>query len=122
MGKIKILRRRKTYIGKEKNIHKNLPSVNEIDWEGLEEENPRDWLLDSHNIGNAIMECLMENNPEGVMEVISMYLRALNKEKFRQKSDIGKSTYYYLMKNKNPTIKTLAKLVHAMVDKKNITP
>lgn len=64
--------------------------------EGLAEESPREWLLNPKNIGNAIMECLVENDPEGVVEVIGIYLRALNKEKFRKKAEIGKSTYYYL--------------------------
>lgn len=118
MGKVKISPRRKTFIAKEKTIHKeekDLPSINEMNMEGITEVRPREWLLNPNNIGKAIMECLMENDPEGVIEVISIYLRALNKEKFRQKADIGKSTYYYLMKSKNPTIKTLAKIVHSMV-------
>ena len=95
---------------------KDLPSIKDINMEGLKEERPREWLLNPNNIGKAIMECLMENDPEGVVEVISIYLRALNKEKFRQKAEIGKSTYYYLMKSKNPTIKTLAKIVHSMAN------
>ncbi|WP_042280534.1 hypothetical protein [Candidatus Protochlamydia sp. R18] len=91
---------------------KDLPTL--TNFEGLIEDKPREFMLNSQNIGNAIMECLMENDPEGVIEVISIYLRALNKEKFRKKAEIGKSTYYYLMKSKNPTIKTLAKIVYSM--------
>lgn len=113
MGKIKISPRGKTYTRKEKKLcDKELPSL--TNFEGLIEDKPREFILDPQNIGNAIMECLQENNPEGVIEVIGIYLRALNKEKFIQKAEIGKSTYYYLMKSKNPTIKTLAKIVHSM--------
>lgn len=93
---------------------KDFPSINEINMEGITEVHPRKWLVNPNNIGKAIMECLMENDPKGVIEVIGIYLKALNKEKFRQKADIGKSTYYYLIKSKNPTIKTLAKIVHSM--------
>lgn len=93
-------------------ISKNLPSIE--DFEGAERVDTRAYLLNPENVGEAILDCLLNNDPEGVVEVISIYLRALNKEKFRQKAEIGKSTYYYLMKSKNPTIKTLAKIVHSM--------
>jgi DNA-binding phage protein len=113
MGKIKISPRQKTSTKREKMTpNKKLPTL--TNFEELIEDKPREFILNPQNIGNAIMECLMENDPEGVIEVISIYLRALNKEKFRQKAEIGKSTYYYLMKSKNPTIKTLAKIVHSM--------
>lgn len=113
MGKIRISPRQKTYTRKEKRLCENeLPTLNNL--EGLIEDKPTDFILNSQNIGAAIMECLMANDPEGVIEVITIYLKALNKEKFRQKAEIGKSTYYYLLKSKNPTIKTLAKIVHSM--------
>jgi len=47
------------------------------------------------------------------MEVIEMYLEALQKTHIVEKSPVSKSTLYYSLKSKNPTIKTLAKLVHA---------
>ena len=70
-------------------------------------------LADENFIGKAIIECLRNNDPEGVMEVIEIYLGALEKTKFVQKSHVPKSTLYHSLKSKNPTIKTLAKLVHA---------
>jgi DNA-binding phage protein len=70
-------------------------------------------LTDENFIGKAILECLVNNDPEGVMEVIGIYLNALEKTKFVQKSHIPKSTLYHSLKSKNPTIKTLAKLMHA---------
>lgn len=70
-------------------------------------------MTDENFIGKAILECLRNNDPEGVMEVIEMYLEALEKTRFVKKSQVPKSTLYYSLKSKNPTIKTLAKLVHA---------
>ena len=70
-------------------------------------------IIDENFIGKAILECLRKNDPEGVMEVIKMYLEALEKTQFVQKSCVPKSTLYHSLKSKNPTIKTLAKLVHA---------
>ena len=70
-------------------------------------------LLDPNLIGSAIMQCLIENDPEGVMEIIEDHLYALNKSKFLREADVPRSTMYQLLKRKNPTIKTLAKIMYA---------
>jgi len=59
----------------------------------------------------AILECLRNNDPEGVMEVIGIYLNALNKAKLIEEGEIAKSTFYHSLRSKNPTLKTLAKMV-----------
>ncbi len=69
--------------------------------------------MDENRIGKAILECLRNNDPEGVMEIIQIYLETLEKIQFMKKADVPKSTFYHSLKSKNPTIKTLAKLVHA---------
>lgn len=74
---------------------------------------PTKELLDENFIGLAIMECLKNDDPEGVIEVIQAHLNALNKARFSKAADLPRSTMYHLLKSKNPTIKTLAKLVHA---------
>ncbi len=70
-------------------------------------------LLDPDLIGSAIMQCLIENDPDGVMEIIEGHLYALNKSKFLRDADVPRSTMYQLLKRKNPTIKTLAKIMYA---------
>lgn len=70
-------------------------------------------LLNPDLIGSAIMQCLIENDPEGVMEIIEDHLYALNKSKFLKEADVPRSTMYQLLKRKNPTIKTLAKIMYA---------
>lgn len=73
---------------------------------------PTEELLDENFIGKAILECLQNNDPEGVMEVVAIYLNALNKAKSAQDVNLSRSTLYHSLKKKNPTIKTLAKLIH----------
>src|SRR5437762_1442881 len=80
---------------------------------GLIPYSPLKELTDEKFIGKAILECLENNDPEGVREMIEIYLNALEKTQFVQRSRVPKSTLYYSLKSKNPTIKTLAKLVHA---------
>lgn len=79
----------------------------------IKEWNPGIELTDRANIGKAIVECLENNDPEGVMEMISIYLEAVNKSKTTKAVGLHRQTMYSALKHKNPTIKTLAKLMHA---------
>lgn len=82
---------------------------------GVRVSNPREELLDEELIGRAIWECLKNGDSEGVVEVVSIYLEAVNKTQIARESDMARSTMYHILKSKNPTVKTLAKLVHACV-------
>ena len=106
MGKAKTSREQKKSL-------KNTSKVKIKNNSGLISYDPVKEITDENFVGKAILECLRNNDPEGVMEVIEMYLEALQKTQFVQKSQIPKSTLYHSLKSKNPTIKTLAKLVHA---------
>lgn len=70
-------------------------------------------ILDGKLFGRAIFECLQNNDPDGFIEIISGYLEVLNKSQSTTETKPSRSTLYDSLKNKNPTIKTLAKLVHA---------
>ncbi|MGE0670227.1 MAG: hypothetical protein AB7H48_01280 [Parachlamydiales bacterium] len=69
-------------------------------------------LINPQQTALAILECLQNNDPEGAMEMITIYLDALNKTRLRQKTKLPKSTMYSALKHRNPTIKTLAKIMH----------
>ncbi len=106
MDKIKTLKKHETYLEKLSSL-----DLNKI--HGVSRERPLIHLTDEKKMGQAILECLKNNDPEGVMEMIAIYLNALNKAKLREKGNLPKSTLYHSLKNKNPTIKTLAKLVYS---------
>lgn len=82
----------------------------------IREHNPLAYILDENNIARGILECLKNNDPEGVMEIIEIYLGALNKAQFLKEAHVPRSTMYNLFKNRNPTVKTLAKIVHASTE------
>lgn len=112
MGKIVISAKRKVVSKKLKAASKNEILCLE-DFEGIgKEHNPLNYLTNPKNLGVAIVECLENNDPEGVMEVISIYLEAVNKTKFSQTNELHRQTLYSALKHRNPTIKTLAKLMH----------
>ena len=80
--------------------------------EGLTRFSPLDDLVDPKSTALAILECLQNNDPEGVMEMIAIYLNALNKAKLRRRTNLPKSTLYSTLRHRNPTIKTLAKIMY----------
>lgn len=79
----------------------------------ISEYDPLPNLLDKDKLGAAIAECLFDNDTEGLMEVIEGYLYAVNKANLLKKANLSKSTFYHSIKSKNPTIKTLAKIMSA---------
>ncbi len=76
---------------------------------------PTKALLNEEKIGRAIWECLKEGDSEGVIEIIQMHLEAVNKTRLAKEAHLSKTTMYHALRSKNPTIKTLAKLIHACV-------
>lgn len=82
---------------------------------GIRQSNPTEELLDEELIGRAVWECLKNGDSEGVIEVIQIYLEAANKTQIARETSMARSTMYHTLKSKNPTVKTLAKLVHACI-------
>ena len=105
MVKAKTLIRRRKSSG-------NMPKLRLKKGVKLTKHNPFKALLDEKLIAQAFWECLKGNDPEGAMEVISAHLNALNKVHFAQEAEMPRSTLYHSMKSKNPTLRTVAKLIH----------
>lgn len=70
-----------------------------------------DKYLSADFIGAAIMECLLNNDPEGIVELLDIYLEEHNKVEFLKDAGVSRSTAYQAFRHKNPTIRTLAKIV-----------
>ncbi len=75
----------------------------------LTKENPLDFLLNEDKVAQAFWECLKENDPEGAKEILECHLYAKTKSQLEEEP----IQEQYLIKSKNPTLKTLAKRVHA---------
>lgn len=80
------------------------------------DHNATERLLDEDFIAGAIWECLKENDPEGVLEIIETHLEIVNKVKASEKNELSRSTMYHAMKGKNPTLKTLAKMISCFIN------
>lgn len=100
----------KTSIDREKSSPKKLKLKSS---EGIRIHHPEKTLLNEKLVSEAILECLKDNDTEALMEIIEGYLSALNRSKFSRESDVPRRTLYHCFRKKNPTIKTLAKIIHA---------
>lgn len=80
----------------------------------IKEINPTLALADETLISKAIWECLKNNDPKGVFEVLEAHFEAVSMLKFSKESHIPRATLYHVLHSKNPTLKTLAKVVHAV--------
>ena len=78
----------------------------------LAKHDPFRTLTDERLIAQAFWECLRDNDPEGAAEIIAIHVNAINKSHLAKEEEIPRSTIYHCLRNKNPTLKTVAKLIH----------
>lgn len=112
MDKTKISKKRRT---SSLNIPKSASQVKLKKGAKVKKFNP-DKYLSADFIGGAIMECLLNNDPEGVVELITIYLEEHNKVELLKKAQVSRSTMYQAFRHKNPTIRTLAKIVSTVAE------
>lgn len=63
-------------------------------------------------VAQALFECLIENDTETFMEILDAYL-CVNRTKIAQKANLTRMTVTQAFSKKgNPTLKTIAKIVH----------
>lgn len=105
MGKTKILKKHVDSFPKRK-IKLKLE-----DFDSIKRVHPLKELSDPNQTAAAVFECLMNNDPKGAMEMIEMYLDAVNKTNLMKETNLPKSTMYSALRHRNPTIKTLAKIM-----------
>jgi DNA-binding phage protein len=71
-----------------------------------------DSFSDPSKVGAALLQCLIDNDTETYIEILESYLR-MNKLQVAKKAKMPRSTVQLAFsKSGNPTLKTLAKIVH----------
>ena len=82
----------------------------------LNKYDPIKKLLDQDFVAKAIWDCLKSDDPEGVLEILESYFDIVNKTQVCKKTNLSRTTFYKAFKNGNPTLKTLAKLIHGYAE------
>ncbi len=106
-------------MGKAKILTKPKKSINNGSMSKFKKQpqqyDPMKDLLDEELIAKAVWECLKENDPDGVIEILEAHIQAKNKSQLAKEHDLPRTTLYHAFKSKNPTLHTLAKLIHAVI-------
>ena len=74
----------------------------------LKAAKPDKFFRDNKEVGGALLECLLENDTSSFKEILETYLR-INRHEISHQTDCIVSKY------ENPTLRTLAKIVHEAV-------
>lgn len=78
----------------------------------LKMHKPLKSLKNTDKVGTALLECLIANDTEAFIEILESYLR-VNRSSVARKTHLSRSTVQQaLSKTGNPTLRTLAKIVH----------
>lgn len=92
-----------------------MPAVEIKNWEDLPEVNPEEYFKDSSKVARALLQSLVENDTEAFMEILDAYLR-INRSRVAKDARLSRSTVKLALSKKgNPTLKTIAKIVHESV-------
>lgn len=77
--------------------------------------NPSSRLKDKDFIAKALFEALTEGDAEAALEIINAYVKAVQKAEIASGEHMPTSTVYHALSEKgNPTLKTVAKVLHAV--------
>ena len=81
----------------------------------LQKHAPESFFKDVDKVGTALLESLVQNDTEAFIEILDAYLQ-VNKARVAKRSKMSRSTVQHALSKKgNPTLKTIARIVHESV-------
>lgn len=81
----------------------------------LIEHDPRKTLRNVGLIYEALMQSLSDGDVEAFKEILGAFLEVTNKDKFAKRAKVPKRTLFRMISpDGNPTLDTIAKVVHAL--------
>lgn len=93
----------------------DIPHINMYDEDKYPEVKPEKFFKKDKEVAAALFQCLIENDTEAFMEILDSYLR-VNRSHVASNSGLSRSTVSLaLSKRGNPTLKTIAKIIHESV-------
>ncbi|MBS0626118.1 MAG: helix-turn-helix domain-containing protein [Verrucomicrobia bacterium] len=81
----------------------------------LKKHDSEAFFKDFNKVGTALLESLVQNDTEAFIEILDAYLK-VNRAQVAKRAKISRSTVQQALSKKgNPTLKTIAKIVHESV-------
>jgi len=106
MTRKRILKKQKPYF---RNISKNRKRRK------LRKHDPGAFFKDHVKVAEALLQCLEENDSSAFLEIINTYIY-VNRTKVAKETGLSRTTVQNALSSKgNPTIRTIAKIVHRAV-------
>jgi len=106
MTRKKILKKQKFY---SRNMSKNRKKRK------LHKHDPGTFFKNHAKVAEALLQCLEENDSSAFLEIINTYIY-VNRTKVAKEAGLSRTTVQNALSSKgNPTIKTIAKIVHRAV-------
>ncbi len=108
MTKRKTLKKQKTSLG-------NMPIIRSKKSSKLIEHDPSAFFKKHEQVAEALLKSLEENDAEAFLEILDTYLY-INRTKVAKEAKLSRTTVQNALSSKgNPTIRTIAKIVHRAV-------
>lgn len=93
----------------------DIPKYDIHDEKKLHVFNPDEFFKNENDVARALFQCLVENDTETFMEILDSYLR-VNRTQIAHNTNLSRSTVSLALSKKgNPTLKTIAKIVHEAI-------
>ena len=81
----------------------------------LEKHDSEGFFKDFDKVGTALLESLVQNDTEAFIEILDAYLK-VNRARVARRSKMSRSAVQHALSRKgNPTLKTIARIVHDSV-------
>ena len=92
--------------------------MNIIDESALHDSKASEFFKNKNEVAKALLECLIDNDTETFMEILDAYL-SVNRTQIAQRTKLTRATVTQAFSKKgNPTLKTIAKIVHESAPRK----
>lgn len=106
-----------TKMSKKKMLKKRAFTLDElqpiaVDESKLHDSKASEFFKNKNEVAKALLECLIDNDTETYMEILDAYL-CVNRTQVAQKAKLTRATITQAFsKRGNPTLRTIAKIVH----------
>lgn len=92
-----------------------LQTIEIVDESKLHDSEASKFFEDKNEVAKVLLECLIDNDTETFMEILDSFL-SVNRTLIAQKTKLTRATVTQAFSKKgNPTLKTIAKIVHEAV-------
>jgi len=92
----------------------DMPIVTPKKWIKTKKFDPAKKLRDPNFVAKAFFQALQDNDIDAALDILDGYLMATGKGEIARQGNIPSSTVYHALSHgSNPTLRTVAKLLHA---------